>query len=275
MKKKILNSTIIACVVCVLATVSARAEETFIDCSIPNEQCKALYESSESFMPTALNQIANGNEDLDDVIIVDQNGPIDTEMPTPIARASTEPLAISAPYTPTVSNPQDPTATPVVSKPYTPSAPVVEYSVQDVPNGSIITEKQVTTTKNEDGSIVEVSKTKETAISPRYVALPSISDVQRGEKVAYGENSHDWQAQKEDTLRTLLMDWGEQSGWTVVWQLERDYILEAGVVFRGTFVEVASAIVRAFARATPAPVAKFFKGNRVLLITTQEDDNAQ
>ena len=34
------------------------------------------------------------------------------------------------------------------------------------------------------------------------------------------------------------------------------------------------AIIRAFARAKPAPIATFYKGNRVLVVETLEDENA-
>ena len=94
------------------------------------------------------------------------------------------------------------------------------------------------------------------------------------EKIEYGEQVHDWEAPAGETLRTLLMKWGEESGWTVVWKMDRDYNLEAGVVFRGKFTEVAAAFIRSFARATPAPIGTFYKGNRVLVINTQENDNA-
>ena len=91
---------------------------------------------------------------------------------------------------------------------------------------------------------------------------------------AYGEEIHDWEAKTGDTMRTLLKQWGEASGWTVVWKLDRDYHLEAGVVFRGKFTEVAAAFIRSFARATPAPIGTFYKGNRVLVISAQENENA-
>lgn len=93
-------------------------------------------------------------------------------------------------------------------------------------------------------------------------------------KVAFGEECHDWEAKPGNTLRSLLMHWGEESGWTVIWQLDRDYHLEAGVIFRGTFTEVSGALIRSFARATPAPIGTFYKGNRVLVVNTQEDENA-
>ena len=93
-------------------------------------------------------------------------------------------------------------------------------------------------------------------------------------KSAYGDRCHDWEAKIGDTLRGLLTRWGEKSGWTVIWKLDRDYHLEAGVIFRGTFTEVSGALIRSFARATPAPIGTFYKGNRVLVISTQEDENA-
>jgi len=93
------------------------------------------------------------------------------------------------------------------------------------------------------------------------------------EKVAYGESDQEWQANAGNTLRGLLMEWGNRSGWTVVWKLDRDYRLEAGVIFQGTFTDVSSALIRSFARATPAPIGTFYQGNRVLVISTQEDEN--
>mgnify|MGYP003291471681 CR=1 FL=1 len=94
------------------------------------------------------------------------------------------------------------------------------------------------------------------------------------EKLAYGDEVHDWEAARGETLKSLLTQWAEVSGWTMVWKLDRDYNLEAGVVFRGTFTEVASAIIRTFARAVPAPIGTFYKGNKVLVISIQEDENA-
>lgn len=94
------------------------------------------------------------------------------------------------------------------------------------------------------------------------------------EKVAFGEGVHDWDAARGETLKSLLTQWSEVSGWTLVWKLDRDYNLEAGVVFRGTYTEVASAIIRTFARAKPAPIGTFYRGNRVLVVSIQEDENA-
>ena len=84
----------------------------------------------------------------------------------------------------------------------------------------------------------------------------------------------DWLAPEGSSLRDLLVEWGDRSGWRVIWQTDRGYTLQAGAMFRGRFMDVASAILRSFARAAPAPWGTFYKGNRVLVITTQEDENA-
>ena len=88
------------------------------------------------------------------------------------------------------------------------------------------------------------------------------------------EDVKDWVAAEGTTLRSLLLEWGNLVGWRVVWNMDRDYTLEAGAVFRGRFVDVAAALLRSFARATPAPKGVFYKGNKVLVISTREDENA-
>lgn len=116
----------------------------------------------------------------------------------------------------------------------------------------------------------ETQKELQTTVTEEQTLRP----VTLNDKIAYGEGNHDWEAKAGDTMRDLLRQWGEASGWTVVWKIDRNYHLEAGVVFRGSFTEVAAAFIRSFARATPAPIGTFYKGNRVLVISSQENENA-
>lgn len=84
----------------------------------------------------------------------------------------------------------------------------------------------------------------------------------------------DWLAEEGKTLKSTLTEWSDRSGWRLIWNSNRNYKLTAGAMFRGRFADVSSALIRAFARARPAPVATFYKGNRVLVVETLEDENA-
>ena len=84
----------------------------------------------------------------------------------------------------------------------------------------------------------------------------------------------DWLAEEGQSLKVLLTQWSNESGWRLIWKTNRNYTLSAGAMFRGRFADVSAALVRAFGRARHAPIATFYKGNRVLVIETMEDENA-
>ncbi len=243
------------------------AQDTFIDCTGPENQvqCAALYQNA-SFIPPQNEQVMQPNN----LNAAQPEAPINA-MPNAdftvpgfennqavqqvIMHDAAAPIAISQPMNQLEELGE-------------------EYAFYKTPTGSLIVETEVTNEEDEDGSLIQVTRKKETTVTPPYVEMPSITEHQRPAKKAFGEQPQDWEAENGDTLRALLVEWGQKSGWTVVWKMDRDYILEAGVVFRGTFTEVAGAIIRTFARATPTPIGTFYKGNRVLVISTQEDDNA-
>ena len=83
-----------------------------------------------------------------------------------------------------------------------------------------------------------------------------------------------WEAKEGDNLRELLTAWSSKAGWKLLWNTNRNYTLSAGVMFKGKFTDVSSALVRAFARARPAPIATYYKGNRVIVVETMENENA-
>ena len=80
-----------------------------------------------------------------------------------------------------------------------------------------------------------------------------------------------WVVASGQTLRQVLQSWCDREGWDLVWATSREYPIQASVVFKGRFVDVASAVVRNFGRAIPVPYAKFYKGNRVLVVSTTEE----
>lgn len=81
-----------------------------------------------------------------------------------------------------------------------------------------------------------------------------------------------WVVASGQNLRDVLQAWCDKEGWDLIWNTPREYPISASAVFKGRFLDVSSALVRNFARATPVPYAKFYKGNRVLVISTTEDN---
>ena len=114
----------------------------------------------------------------------------------------------------------------------------------------------------EDGTMISSGSEEEisVALSADAEAPVTIQDQVRSWVVANGQ-----------TLREVLQNWCDKEGWDLVWTTPREYPIEASAVFKGRFVDVASALVRNFGRATPVPYAKFYKGNRVLVISTNEE----
>ncbi len=114
--------------------------------------------------------------------------------------------------------------------------------------------------EDKDVEVVEHETEIEVAESADAEAPKILTDQVRSWVVANGQ-----------TLREVLQNWCNKEGWDLVWATVREYPIEASAVFKGRFVDVASALVRNFGRATPIPYAKFYKGNRVLLISTNEE----
>ncbi|MCL1785976.1 MAG: toxin co-regulated pilus biosynthesis Q family protein [Alphaproteobacteria bacterium] len=85
-----------------------------------------------------------------------------------------------------------------------------------------------------------------------------------------GESDHvkSWVVASGQNLRDVLQDWCDREGWDLVWTTSREYPVQASAVFKGRFLDVSSALVRNFSRANPTPYAKFYKGNRVVVIST-------
>jgi len=101
------------------------------------------------------------------------------------------------------------------------------------------------------------------------IAVDLSADAEPAAKVQ--DQVRSWVVASGQTLREVLQSWCDKEGWDLVWATSREYPIQASAVFKGRFVDVASAVVRNFERAIPVPYAKFYKGNRVLVISTTEE----
>ena len=124
-----------------------------------------------------------------------------------------------------------------------------------------------------DGEVVDYEE--EIAASENADALAEGGNVgDTGDGYNADDPVEDWLAEEGKSLKLLLTEWCDRAGWRLIWNTNRNYTLTAGAMFRGRFADVSSALIRAFARARPAPIATFYKGNRVLVVETMEDENA-
>ncbi|MCR4917873.1 MAG: toxin co-regulated pilus biosynthesis Q family protein [Alphaproteobacteria bacterium] len=101
------------------------------------------------------------------------------------------------------------------------------------------------------------------------IVVDSTADAEPAVQAKDGVRS--WVVANGQTLREVLQSWCDKEGWDLVWATSREYPIQASAVFKGRFLDVASAVVRNFGRAVPAPYAKFYKGNRVLVVSASEE----
>jgi len=87
-------------------------------------------------------------------------------------------------------------------------------------------------------------------------------------KNAEGEPSDSVFTVKEgDDLRRVLVEWGDKTGWKVIWKSEFSYPIVASASFGGGFVEAATALVNAMDDVRPIITVDFYKGNQVVVVT--------
>ena len=80
-----------------------------------------------------------------------------------------------------------------------------------------------------------------------------------------------WIARQGQTLRATLEAWGREAGWRVAWRADHEFTLMASAEFQGSFEDAAGTLIEAFANASPPIFGRFYKGNRVLVITSPQD----
>ena len=119
----------------------------------------------------------------------------------------------------------------------------------------------------EDGTVVVEEIIEEEMENEILVDVSADAEAPRVVK----DQVRSWVVANGQTLREVLQSWCDKEGWDLVWTTPREYPIEASAVFKGRFVDVASALVRNFGRATPIPYAKFYKGNRVLVISASQE----
>lgn len=79
-----------------------------------------------------------------------------------------------------------------------------------------------------------------------------------------------WTAESGMTLHQVLGDWSDRAGWTLVYQSEMVYQLQATADFKGDFLTAAGYLIKSI-QADPQPIATFYTGNNALVISNNQD----
>jgi len=85
----------------------------------------------------------------------------------------------------------------------------------------------------------------------------------------------EWDVRQGETLSQLLHRWGDDAGFTIVYQADTDYVLQSNVVIRGTFAEASGQVIESFANANPPITADFYTGNKVIVVRSAGDFDAR
>jgi hypothetical protein len=75
-----------------------------------------------------------------------------------------------------------------------------------------------------------------------------------------------WQVEAGPSLQTLLRDFAGRAGWTVIWRCAYDYKIEAPAELSGDFAAILPRLLSGFSEARPAPTARIFTANHVVII---------
>jgi hypothetical protein len=73
-------------------------------------------------------------------------------------------------------------------------------------------------------------------------------------------------------LRATLESWAAATGWTVNWQSEFKYQIEANATFQGDFLKATSDLIQAMSDARPTITVDFYAANHVVVISNHLAD---
>lgn len=156
-----------------------------------------------------------------------------------------------------------------------PAAPELSSAQSVEPNAQLVTATQ--------GLVQALVKSVQQAampqganspIPPGAVAMMRAADAQDKAKQDTAKSSGDtpsrapqhWEVPRDAQLQSVLADWCRRAGWTLVWQSDYSYRIEASATFDGDFVVATTAMLTALGHVSPPIYPEIYKGNRVVVI---------
>ena len=78
-----------------------------------------------------------------------------------------------------------------------------------------------------------------------------------------------WSVHREAELRDVLYGWSTRAGWSLVWDSEYSYQMQADAVFEGDYVSAVKQLFAALGKINPPLYPQIYQGNRVLVVKAQ------
>ena len=93
----------------------------------------------------------------------------------------------------------------------------------------------------------------------------SVSDIKRTVS-----GSTQWRAVEGRTLRRTLEDWGRVEGWTVIWDIKRDFVLGANASFSGNLSGAIDQLFLSTATVNREIAVEMYSGNKVIRVVERK-----
>lgn len=116
------------------------------------------------------------------------------------------------------------------------------------------------------GFVLMAQRARPVASAPERVASADASGWREYEQAPAAVAARGWIAQEGHTLHAILDDWATTEGWRLEWNSRYEYKLTSSARFDGDFVTATTELMRSMAQARPVLTAKFYQGNKVLVV---------
>lgn len=75
-----------------------------------------------------------------------------------------------------------------------------------------------------------------------------------------------WKLKQGETIRAELAKWASESGWAMVWQLDKDWVIPADSIFTGSFDSASANVIETLASNGVLIHANFYTANKTLVV---------
>ncbi|PHZ32584.1 hypothetical protein CS537_06175 [Yersinia mollaretii] len=90
-----------------------------------------------------------------------------------------------------------------------------------------------------------------------------------GSAYTYTAPEKTWQITRGTDLRTQLDNWSTTAGWSLVWDSEYSYLIQANASFKGDYISAVKQLFTALGDINPNLYPELYQGNYVLKVSNQ------